>query len=299
MAREYAYTVVDSFTTTAFEGNPCAVVSQAEGLSDAAMQAIAREMNLSETAFVTPSAVADFKVRFFTPRTEIPLAGHPTIATMFALATEGRFEVGDGGVRVTQETGAGVLPVDLRREGDGTLRVTMTQASPRFGERLGRVEVAEALGIDINDVREDLPIEVVNTAAWQAMAPVNSIEVLRRVRPNMALLDQLERAHDFFGMHVFALEALEPGHRAHSRHFSAGGGFGEDPVTGSASGAMAAYLWKHGVTREREYVVEQGHLMGRPGVVGIEIEGEGDQPVTVWVSGHAVTVARGVITLED
>ncbi|MGK2965248.1 MAG: PhzF family phenazine biosynthesis protein, partial [Tepidiformaceae bacterium] len=127
---DYAITIVDAFTRVRYAGNSCAVITRAEGLDDPRMQAIAREMNLSETAFVTPSDVATFRVRFFTPGKEIPLAGHPTIATMFALAEEGRIDLTSGSARVTQEIGAGILPVDLARDPDGSIRVTMTQARP-------------------------------------------------------------------------------------------------------------------------------------------------------------------------
>lgn len=108
---EYEITIVDSFTTERYAGNPCGVVTRAEGLSAEQMQAIARELNLSETAFATPSEVADFRVRFFTPRKEIPLAGHPTIATMHALVEDGLIELAEGSRRVTQELNVGVLPV--------------------------------------------------------------------------------------------------------------------------------------------------------------------------------------------
>ena len=112
---EYEIRVIDAFTTTRFAGNPCAVITRAEGLGDVQMQLVAREMNLSETAFVFPSQVADFRVRFFTPATEIPLAGHPTVATMFAMVEDGRIDLASGPRRVTQELKAGVLPVNLAR----------------------------------------------------------------------------------------------------------------------------------------------------------------------------------------
>ena len=132
---EYEITIVDSFTTERYAGNPCGVVTRAEGLTPAQMQTIARELNLSETAFAMPSEAADFRVRFFTPRKEIPLAGHPTIATMHALVEDGLIEVGDAARRVTQELNVGVLPVDLSRRDDGRVRIAMTQATPEFGTR--------------------------------------------------------------------------------------------------------------------------------------------------------------------
>lgn len=141
---EYQVKIVDAFTTRRYAGNPCGVVTRAEGLSDAQMQAIARELNSSETAFVFPSAVADFRVRFFTPLKEIPLAGHPTIATMHALAEEGRIDLSGGPRRVTQELNAGTLPVAIEPLAVGGCRVTMTQAPPRFLQALDSAPAPDA-----------------------------------------------------------------------------------------------------------------------------------------------------------
>lgn len=294
---EYEITIVDSFTTERYAGNPCAVVTQAEGLTTEQMQAIAREMNLSETAFVTPSRVADVRVRFFTPRKEIPLAGHPTIATMHALVEEGRFDVGGGAQRIAQELNVGVLPVDLSRREDGRVRVAMTQATREFHQELDREAFADVLGIEPPDLLAGAPPQVVSTGTRQAMIPVRSLAVLERVSPDLARLAELETAEGYFSTHVFALETHDPANRVHSRHFGPSSGVWEDPVTGSATGGMAAYLWRHGLVRDASYTVEQGHMMGRPGHVEVEVEGEGDTPTTVRIAGTAVTVLRGTITV--
>ncbi|GBD23294.1 putative isomerase YddE [bacterium HR29] len=291
----YQVKIVDAFTRTPFTGNPCGVITRADGLNDAQMQAIARELNLSETAFVFPSLRADFRVRFFTPTKEIPLAGHPTIATMHALAEEGRIDLTPGRARVVQELSIGILPVDIERRDDGAVRVVMTQNPPEFGRRLDRTVYAQALGISPDDILPDVPVQVVSTGTPQAMVPVRSLDVLRRLRPDWQHLSDLEQVGHYFSTHVFTLEALEPGHRAHARHFAASAGVPEDPVTGSAIGAMAAYLWKYGLVREPRYVVEQGHLIGRPGLVEVEVEARGSEPTLVRIAGTAVTVLRGTI----
>ncbi len=294
---DYHVKIVDAFTTRRYAGNPCGVVTRAEGLTDAQMQAIARELNASETAFVLPSRRARFRVRFFTPAREIPLAGHPTIATMYALVEEGRIDLSGGPVRVTQELNIGLLPVDIALDDARNVRVVMTQARPEFGRRLDRSVLAEALGIRPSDILGDAPVQVVSTGTPQAMVPVRSLEVLERLRPNAQRLSDLEEVGHYFSTHVFCLEAFEPGHRAHARHFAASAGIPEDPVTGSATGAMAAYLWKYGLLREPRYVVEQGHFMGRPGLVEVEVDGEDGEPVGVRIAGTAVTVLRGSITV--
>lgn len=294
---EYHVKIVDAFTTQRFAGNACGVVTRADGLTDAQMQNIARELNLSETAFVLPSEVANFRVRFFTPLQEIPLAGHPTIATMYTLADEGRIDLSRGPERVVQELSIGVLPVDVSRDDSGVTRVVMTQGKPEFGRRLDRNVFAEALGIEPSDMLEAVPVQVVSTGTPQAMVPVKSLAVLKRLSPNLQHLSDLENIGHYFSTHVFALEAFEQPNRTHARHFAASRGIPEDPVTGSATGSMAAYLWKYGLIRESRYTVEQGHIMGRPGIVDVEIDADvnSDEPTAIRIAGTAVTVLRGTI----
>ena len=291
---EYPIRIVDAFTKTPFAGNPAAVVFDADRLSTEQMQTVAREMNLSETAFVQASSRADIRVRFFTPTKEIPLAGHPTIATMHALVEAGRITVGDGAGRITQELNAGVLPVDLLRDGD-SLTVVMTQATPVFGDEIPLDPMSAALGLAPGDVLPDMPCRVVSTGTPQAMVPVSSIDVLRRLTPNTQRLGELEGHYGFFSVHVFAMDAVDPENTTHARHFAAGAGIAEDPVTGSATGGMGAYLWHYGLERTGRFRSEQGHLMGRPGIVTVEVEGAGDRPDVVRISGTAVTVLRGTI----
>jgi len=291
---EYPIFIVDAFTNVAYAGNPAAVVFDADGLSDVQMQSIAREMNLSETAFVQTSSVANFRVRFFTPAKEIPLAGHPTIATMHALVEEGLIALEAAPLRVTQELMVGVLPVDLARRG-GITTIVMTQARPAFGDDISVDAIAPVLGILPADLVPGVPCSVVSTGTPQAMVPVRSIDVLRRLSPDTRAMAELEQRHKFFSVHVFAMEAMDPANATHARHFAAGAGIAEDPVTGSATGGMGAYLWKHGLLRVPRFRAEQGHLMGRPGVVSVEVEGTGDIPTVVRISGTATTVLRGTI----
>jgi len=295
---EYAIKIVDAFTTVPLTGNPCGVVTRAAGLSDAAMQQIAQELNLSETAFVLPSPVADFRVRFFTPRQEIPLAGHPTIATWHALADDGMITL-DGGARneFHQELAAGILPVTVESDANGTTSVLMTQATPVFGALLEPAAVVDALGIAREDLREDAPPQVVSTGTLQAMVPVRSLDVLKRLRPDSRQIEALDAIGGHVGTHVFALDPIDPTCTTHARHFAPSLGITEDPVTGSASGGMAAYLWKYGLFRKGRFRAEQGHLMRRPGIVDIEVEADGESVSTVRVGGRAVTVLQGTIRI--
>ncbi len=296
---DYQVKIIDAFTTRRYAGNPCGVITRADGLTEAQMQAIAREINASETAFVFPSQRASFRVRYFTPAKEIPLAGHPTIATMHALVEEGRIDLSGGAKRVIQELNIGIFPVDIALDAERNVRVVMTQAKPEFQRRLDRNVFAQALGIKPSDIVDNVPIQVVSTGTPQAMVPVRSLEVLKRLRPDFQHLSDLEQVGHYYSVHVFALEAFDPAHRTHARHFAASAGIPEDPVTGSATGGMAAYLWKYGLVRERAYTVEQGHIMGRPGIVEVEVDPDdaGEEPVAVRIAGTAVTVLRGTITV--
>ena len=291
---QYQLKLVDAFTSTPFTGNPCGVITNAAGLSDDQMQKIAREVNASETVFAFPSPNADFRVRFFTPAREIPMAGHPTVAVMHALVEDGRIPLPGGSAHVTEETNAGVLDIDISGK-PGEVTVRMTQATPQFLALMDRSKVARALRLDERDLVAASAPQVVSTGTAQGMIMVRGIEVLRDLRPNFELLAELESEYASFSTHVFTTETFEPGNRAHARHFGANAGVPEDPVTGSATGGMAAYLWKYGHIREPRYRVEQGDFAGRPGRVDVEVEGDGDQPRVVRIAGTAVTVFEGTI----
>jgi len=286
---------VDSFTERPFCGNPAAVVLDAAGLTDGEMQAIAQEMNLSETAFVLPSERAHLKLRFFTPRKEIPLSGHPTIAAVHVLLEEGRISLPGGGGTIEVEFPVGVLPVEVREE-KGRPLIVMTQKRPEFLRTTATEPVAVALGISPGELDPRAPPQVVSTGTPQLMVPVRSLRVLERLRPKGEFLVRLGEEVGFFSVHVFCPEAYGNAH-VHARHFAPGAGVPEDPVTGSASGAMGAYLVRYGFLSGPLIVAEQGHIMGRPGTVRIEVMGHGEEIVCVKVGGTAVTVMAGELFL--
>jgi trans-2,3-dihydro-3-hydroxyanthranilate isomerase len=286
---------VDAFTTVPFGGNPAAVVIDAEGLTEEEMQRIAQEMNLSEMAFVTRSERADFRVRFFTPVQEIDLAGHPTIATFHALVEEGLIAAHDGVVTVTQELNVGVLPVEIEIEAGVAKRVIMTQQKPLFASAYAASSWAEALGIDKAEILEGYPLQIVSTGTPQLMIPVKSLTTLRLLRPDFEAMAALTEQGDFSSVHVFTLETFSEEADVHARHFAPAAGVREDPVSSSASGSMAAYLVYYGLVDKSSLLAEQGHLIGRPGLVYIDLEKEGDEITMVKVGGSAVTVLNGEI----
>lgn len=294
---------LDAFTRHPFEGNPCAVVLDADGLDAQAMQRIAQEMNLSETAFVLRSQVADVRARYFTPAEEIPLAGHPTLATMKALLHSGALRPQVGEMTVTLELQAGVIEVSIRDASYDAPLITMSQMRPAFLRRYAAGDVLPVFGLDEGDLLPGAPIQTVSTGTPQLMVPLGTLEALRRVRVDVAAYQRLREQGDFFSPHLFVPTGLTPAGATFARHFGVPPDTLEDPFTGSATGGMAAYLWHHGLIGSPRFVAEQGHWMGRPGEARVEVVGPRDAIETVRVGGHAVLVLEGKIrrppTAED
>ena len=295
--RRYTVIQVDAFTPTPLQGNPCAVLPDARGLTEVEMQAIAREMNLSETAFVFPSDKADFRFRYFTPATEIPLAGHPTLSTAHVLVEEGRIPLKDGKAIFTMELNVGVLPVEIvSREGNVT-HVVMTQKKPEFGRTFEHSEVAPIFGLSVDDLDTRFQPQIVSTGTPQLMVLAKSLAELKRIHSDFYALREFSDRGKFFSAHVFCLGGFSPNADTHARHYAPEGGIAEDPFTGSASGGMGAYIVRHGILPGSRFHIEQGHLCGRPGEGDVEVVGPRQDIATVKVGGPAITVMRGELIL--
>jgi trans-2,3-dihydro-3-hydroxyanthranilate isomerase len=292
----YPFMQVDAFTEQALHGNPCAIVFDADDLPPQTMQAIAREMNLSETAFVIRSAVADVGARYFTPVEEIPLAGHPTIATIHALIETGRLKVAGAHTAISLELRVGPIIVEVSNGGVSPL-VVMSQKPPQFLRTYAPGDVLPAFGLTWDDALTGLPIQTVSTGTPQLMIPVRDHEALRRAQVQVDAYTALRASGDFFSPHLFCLGGATPAGQTFARHFGVPPDTMEDPFTGSATGGMAAYLWRYGLLEQPRFVAEQGHWMGRPGAAQVEVIGARDQIETVKVGGRAVTVLRGELTL--
>lgn len=293
----YPFMQVDAFTDRPLSGNACAIVFDADGLDEATMLGLAREMNLSETAFVLSSGVADYRARYFTPAEEIPLAGHPTIATAFALVDSGRLRLAGPRTRVTLELAAGVIPVDIETRGGAVGRITMSQCKPQFLTTYAPEHIMPLFGLGEDDACEDRPIQTVSTGTSQLMVPLRTLEALRRARVDIRAYDKFRAQADFFSPHLFCVQGVTPAGRTFARHFGTPPDTPEDPFTGSATGGMAAYLWRYGLIDEPQFVAEQGHWMDRPGQAHVEVLGPRDDIETVRVGGSAVAVIDGRLTL--
>jgi trans-2,3-dihydro-3-hydroxyanthranilate isomerase len=296
---------VDVFTDTPLCGNPLAVVLDGEGLTSEQMQAIAREMNLSETTFLLPPTAppAQAKVRIFTPQIELPFAGHPVVGTGYVLATEGLIPCDQENCTIQVELGVGVLPVDIVYAGGMVTRTIMTQRPPAFLSQLPTDDVgllARGLGIKVEDIlASGLPVQLVSTGLPQLMVPVHSLSSLRGIALELGLLHTLCERYETHSIYVFTRETITRSAHVHTRLFAPLAGVLEDPATGSASGALGAYLVHHRVFGGDDEVVylenEQGYEMGRPSRIDIEVSRQGAAVSRVRVGGAVVKVMDGTI----
>jgi len=305
--KEYRFIQVDVFTDTPFGGNPLAVFPDAQGLTGDEMQRLAKEMNLSETTFVLPpqEPEADFKVRIFTPASELAFAGHPVVGTHWVLAHLGRVELQEPVTRVHFELGVGVLPADLHVSGGQVERVVMTQGRPTFHAVLESVaELAAGLGLPPDAITETgLPVQVVSTGLPQMMVPIRSLAEVQRLNPGQLDTAAINRACRIINAEecvmVFCTETERPEATVHVRLFAPMMGVPEDPATGSANGALGAYLVHHRVvpiTEPTTHILsEQGAEMLRPSTLYIQVDSDGDEVTAVRVGGQVVPVAEGVV----
>lgn len=287
----YSYDWVDAFTAVPFGGNGCAVVHDAGGLSEGTCLSFTRETGLTECTFLEPSDVADIKVRYFLPLREIPFAGHPTVASVASLLDRGA--IGEG--KLTLETGAGVLPIEAEMRG-GVPFVTMTQRAPSLGAKLDPGLVAPVGGLDPAELAA--PPQLVSTGLPFCVALLKSKEALRALRLDLDALAAFQAVAQ-----PLMEGAMEPFWVTLGGATAAGGTFSrlilpppmppEDAFTGSATGAMAAYLWANGLVSTPKFIAEQGHDMGRPGQAHVEVLGPPDAITGVRVGGAGKVLMRG------
>ena len=292
----YPYHLVDVFTQQPFGGNQLAIFVLEDGnLTDTTMQAIASELNLSETTFVLPptDGTSDHHVRIFTPAIELPMAGHPTVGTAFVLA---RLGLVTSPGNVTFQEGVGPIPVALSGTGDDIV-ATMTQPRPTFGKVWeDRTAIAELVSLTEADLLPEMPVQVVSTGVPFLYIPLRSLNAIRRATLRMDLWQS-----EFVGyipqMYLFTTETEDPAATTHARMFAPGMGIAEDPATGAACGPLGAYLVRYGLAAPGVYLNEQGYEMGRSSQVYIRAETNGDDITVIQVGGHCVYMGRGELIL--
>jgi trans-2,3-dihydro-3-hydroxyanthranilate isomerase len=297
------YMHLDVFTSRRFEGNQLAVFFAAEGLDAVAMQTIAREMNFSESTFLLPAerSDTDIRMRIFTPGVELPMAGHPTIGTTYALAETGVITPGRG--HFVFGLGVGPTRVELRWEGTRRAFASMDQRLPDVRQPLAPLEViARAAGVDPDAHRRTgVPIQEISCGVPYILLPLATRADVDGATADLAALRQLKSAFpsEHTGIYLFSTESAGDDVTAYSRMFASGLGIAEDPATGSACGPLGCYLVQHGlVARERtgQIVSWQGVAMGRPSRIHVAIAQDDAGAVSrVQVGGEAVVVAQGTL----
>ena len=296
------YLHYDVFTNRPFEGNQLAVFPDARGLSTAQMQTLTREMNFSESTFILPaeSPGTDIRMRIFTPGTEMPMAGHPTIGSTFALAHEG--VIATGRDRWVFGLNVGPTVVELAWQ-DGALTFAwMGQRPPDVRTPISAPEeIIRAAGVDPAAVtRTGLPIQEVSCGVPFIYIPCDTRAAVDAAEPDMAAMRRLKSAFpgDHMAVFVFSPEQCEPHATVYSRMFAPGLGVAEDPATGAASGPLGCYLVAHGLASgpaAREIVSLQGVAMGRPSRIHIRITEDAGAITRVQVGGQAVRIGAGTI----
>ncbi|WP_435093995.1 PhzF family phenazine biosynthesis protein [Halorubrum sp. N11] len=295
--------LVDAFADEPLAGNVAGVVPDAAGLSDDQMGRIAAELGASETAFLFGAAAdAPDQIRYFTPSTEVDLCGHATIATYGALFAEGAIDAGDRALR----TNVGDLEIAIDDDGTVWMRqnpptVDLIESGSRAGGDTDGADIdpngagldadrlGDALGIDsaaLRDVGADLPVAVASTGLPWLVVPVNFLERLGEAEPDIAAIEAISESCDVAGIYAFTFDTLDAESTLHGRAFAPAVGVSEDPVTGTASGAVGAYLREVGAFDgdfPEELRFEQGHFLDRPGRVRVRVAGD-----AVRVGGEAI-----------
>ncbi len=293
-ARRFQHVQIDVFTARPLEGNSLAVFPDARGLNDAEMQALARETNLSETTFVFPRDAATERergrrVRIFTTQEELPFAGHPTLGTATVLRGQSAADL------IELDLNAGKIPVRFTTGADGHVFGEMRQRDPEFGPRHARDDVAQAAGLKLDDLADDVPIQTVSTGLPFTIVPVRTLATMRALQPDLKVAGAyLERSGGKF-FYFVSRETVDPSARLHARMIFYNG---EDPATGSAAGCAAAWMVAYGVAQpEESALIEQGLEMLRPSRIVVRGAREGDRVVNVRVGGNSVEVMRGEVFL--
>jgi trans-2,3-dihydro-3-hydroxyanthranilate isomerase len=305
-ARTYEFVQLDVFTQTPLSGNPLAIFPEARGLNDAEMQALAREMNLSETTFILPHDAATEaregkKVRIFTVETELPFAGHPTLGTaLYLYASESNQEKP---AEIALDLKAGKIPVRFtansenagRQRVDGQVFGEMRQRDPEFGTPLSRDEVAHVIGIAVDEISSEWPIQPLSTGLTFTIVPFRNRQTLSDLKFSYIQAAEFlkESGANFF--YFLCPERVEGRLDARARMFFYGG---EDPATGSAAGCAASWMVQHGVAKSDEQVViRQGVECRRPSEMHVRATREGGRVSNVRVGGYAVEILRGTVVL--
>lgn len=299
--KKYRVYQIDAFTKEPFTGNPAGVIANADGLSEAQMQAIARELNNSETAFILSPTSPDHDVwvRFFTPTTEVPTCGHATISAHYVRAIENDLQ----SCTINQKIGIGILPVEIIRKHDD-YTIVMTQGKVDIFPPILKIErdyILDALGLSESDLDERCPVQIVSTGASKIMVGISRRDTLNALKPDLAGLNDISRTIGCNGYFVFTLNSDSETVLTSSRMFAPAIGIPEDPVIGNGNGPLGAYLVYHNIIEATGGSVtfkgKQGEAIKRPGIVTVTVEVKDGKPFKVKVGGDATVAFKTEIEL--
>jgi trans-2,3-dihydro-3-hydroxyanthranilate isomerase len=302
MQRQYA--ILDVFTDRPLSGNPLAVVLDAEGLDDAQMQAIAAEFNLSETVFVRPAEEAHHsaQIRIFTPSKELPFAGHPTVGTAVLLALRAltdRTGLEEAVIVLEEKVGPVRCGTVVKGDRHGRAIFDLPRESVDLGFDADRGAIADALGLLPTEIGfENHEPSAFSAGTPYALVPVRDLSVIARVRPNSAAWAAFPS--DRAAVFVYCRETASTGHHFHGRMFSPEPVIREDPATGSAIAALTGAIARFDglPSGEHRYIIEQGFEMGRASLIGLEMDVDGERIIAARISGDAVVVAEGTLSVD-
>lgn len=300
MKKEVIVYQIDSFTKKKFKGNPAGVVLNAENLTSEEMQLIARELNNSETAFVLkPDQNDDFDyhVRYFTPTTEVPVCGHATIGALYAKAIEDKLD----SCTIKISTQVGILPIEILKQ-DNDYQITMTQGSfslePAFDSNTTQA-IVKALGLKIEDLNKDCPIQIASTGHSKVMIGINSRTLLNQLNPDFTHLAHISKEISCNGYFVFTFDSDDEHILTYGRMFAPAIGIQEDPVTGNANGPLGGYLIRNKIIDVSdgtfEFTGRQGETINRIGQMKVEVTIKNHHPEIIRITGNAVSVFRTVM----
>jgi trans-2,3-dihydro-3-hydroxyanthranilate isomerase len=297
MMNNIRFLILDVFATQKYTGNQLAVCLDVGGLTDVQMQQIAREINFSETTFVTDSQPVNggYNTRIFTPTTELPFAGHPTLGTAFAIQQE---IVKERIERVNLNYQVGQIPVDLNYVNGALDILWMHQQQPKFFDRLSIDTIAAVIGVDLTDIDARYPIEPVSTGLPFIIVPLKTLAAASQAKLNLSLYQQAVANLPAQAILIFCPETVDANCQLHVRVFTECFGIPEDPATGSANGCLAAYLAKHEYfgSSKIDITVEQGVEMGRAALLFLRSEYTTDL-CQVSIGGRVIHIASGEFIL--
>jgi len=302
MPRTTQFILVDVFTSRPFGGNQLAVFTDGTTLSSSEMQELAHEMNFSESTFVMPpDSSGARRVRIFTPKHEIPLAGHPTVGTTWVLASRGEISLDSASVDATLILGIGPVTVTVESTGGKPDFVWMAHREPEFGaKRRDRGRIAKALGINSAEIRDDLPIQIASTGFPFIFVPIRTLDALAKCAPNAPALAALFKPGEQI-LPIYMFVANESGEFApRSRMFAPFTGVSEDPATGSASAPFGAYAATYGLINpapKASFLIQQGVEMGRPSEIHVEVARKDSGAFAIRIGGRCAIVGEGSMFL--